>query len=49
MKRTVALLLALMCAALPLLAGCAVISSGGEYCRRFLNLIQAGEYAQATT
>lgn len=47
MKRTVALLLALMCAALPLLAGCAVISSGGEYCRRFLNLIQAGEYAQA--
>lgn len=47
MKRTVALLLALMTALLPLLSGCAMISSGGDYCQRFLNLIQAGEYSQA--
>lgn len=47
MKRTIALLLALITAVLPLVSGCAVLSSGSEYCLRFLDLIQAGDYSRA--
>ena len=48
MKRLIALLLALLTAVMPLLlCGCAVISSGSDYCLRFLKLIEQGNYEQA--
>lgn len=51
MKRSrafIALMLAVMCFAAPLLSsGCAMLSSGSDYCLRFLDLIAAGKYAQA--
>ncbi len=48
MKRLTALLMALLTALTPLLlCGCAVISSGSDYCLRFLKLIEQGNYEQA--
>ena len=47
MKRTLTLLLVLATVLSPLLSGCAVLSSGSEYCLRFLDLIQAGDYSRA--